>query len=591
MGSTAQLSARVLATDGGELPERVPSWSSADPAIATVNETGVVTGLALGSTTINAEVEDVTGTVTLVVDPPPLTGLEIRPAEVELTRGETFRLRAIGRAENVDSVPGLAIQWSSADENIATIDAGGLLSAVGVGETAVTAAFGDQSATAVVTVLDKVAATVTVEPGSADILVHETVQLTATARDEDGEVLNKTFAWSSSKNSVASVNDAGLVTGEEEGTAYVIATVDGVRDSARVRVAPRPVADVRVVPEDVTIVLAEEVRLRAILTTDEGEEVDRPVEWSSSNAAVASVSSSGLVTGLLPGEATITATAEGESGTATVRVELPPLTGIEVRPGSLDLEVDETATLSAVGLQVGGGEQPDLDVTWESADPSIASVDGDGQVKGLSSGTTSVTATFEGFSDAATVTVYEPIPTSISVEPASLTLQVDETATLTATVLDQNGDEMDAAVTWTSTDEDVATVDASGLVTAEAVGDADIRASVGDLEDSAEVTVEPPPPVSRVEVLPAVDTIAVGQSLQLVATLYDAGDNEVSGRPVAWSSSQPLRATVNSSGLVTALVPNLGDQHVTITATSEGVSGTAMIRVVLLAGSAVPEAS
>ena len=109
---------------------------------------GLVTGVAVGSATIVARVDDVAGEVTVTVDPAPLDALEIEPPEVSIIVGETIRLRAIGRTASGDSVPNLPVEWSSRDESIATIDETGLLTAIAAGATAVVATVRGLSATA-----------------------------------------------------------------------------------------------------------------------------------------------------------------------------------------------------------------------------------------------------------------------------------------------------------------------------------------------------------------------------------------------------------------------------------------------------------
>jgi len=90
------------------------------------------------------------------------------------------------------------------------------------------------------------------------------------------------------------------------------------------------------------------------------------------------------------------------------------------------------------------------------------------------------------------------------------------------------------------------------------------------------VTVAPPP-VDAVTVAPPAPNVKAGQSVQLTATLKDANNNVLTDRTVAWSSSNPLRATVNAQGLVTTSLVNKGP--VTITATSEGKSGSSVVTV------------
>jgi uncharacterized protein YjdB len=592
LGGTTTLTAVVLATDGGTLTDRVPVWTSADQNIASVDAQGVVTGVRIGSTTIVATVDAVTAEVTIVVRAPELAALEIRPANLALEVGDTSRLSAVGRTPGGAEVPGLPIAWSSESAAVANVDAAGLVGAVAVGETRIRAQFGTVSASIPVVVRAVPAATITVEPRTASVQTNDTTRLRATARGANGQILVKTFTWSSHNAGVASVDPGGLVRGgNAAGTVFIVATVDGVRDSAQIQVTARPVARVLVQPSGDTIATGQQTQLTARLEADNGAVLERPVTWSTANAAVATVSSTGLVTGVAIGEAAITATSEGQTGSATIRVEAPAVASVVVSPASLDLVVADTSRLTLVGRDAGGAVVPGLTVAWRSLAAGVATVDAGGLVRGVAAGTTFVVGQVGTLEDSASVVVTAAAPTvgSVSVAPDPVSVAAGDTTRLTATVHDTDGNEMTATVTWSSSSAAVATVNTSGLVTGVAAGTAFIRAVVGDVSDSAAVTVTAPSSsVSRVEVVPDSANLSSGQRLQLEARLFDAGGNPLSGREVDWNSSNTSVAQVNGNGRVTARTVLL-PQTVTITATSEGVSGTARIRVTLLAPSPVPD--
>jgi uncharacterized protein YjdB len=129
---------------------------------------------------------------------------------------------------------------------------------------------------------------------------------------------------------------------------------------------------------------------------------------------------------------------------------------------------------------------------------------------------------------------------------------------------------------WSSASNAIATVDGNGLVTGVTAGTVNISAAVGSVSGSASVSVTPAP-VANVVVTPSTANVPAGQTFQLTATLTDAAGNVLTGRVVQWSSNNASRATVNTAGLVSASTTNKGT--VTITATSEGKSGSAIITV------------
>ena len=169
-----------------------------------------------------------------------------------------------------------------------------------------------------------------------------------------------------------------------------------------------------------------------------------------------------------------------------------------------------------------------------------------------------------------------PRPVAVTVSPATAQLtSLGATAQLSAQVLDQNGQAMaGATVTWASSSAVVATVSASGLVTAAGNGSATINATAGGVSGTATVTVAQE--VSAVTVSPATDTLVRGDTLRLAAAATDANGNGVAGVEFVWASSDTLVAVVDASGLVTAV----GEGEAEITATAAGFTGRAELTVV-----------
>ena len=170
-----------------------------------------------------------------------------------------------------------------------------------------------------------------------------------------------------------------------------------------------------------------------------------------------------------------------------------------------------------------------------------------------------------------------PVAASLTVTPESQTLAAKDTVRLDAAVQDSAGNRLnDRLVVWASSDMLVAVVDPTGLVTAVAPGSATITATSDGHSDAAMVTVVSSSgtfSVASIEVSPSSATQIVGAAQPFTVTLRDSGGSVLSGREVSWSSSNAAVATVDQDGQVT--VHGIGTS--TITATSEGVSGTATI--------------
>jgi uncharacterized protein YjdB len=304
----------------------------------------------------------------------------------------------------------------------------------------------------------------------------------------------------------------------------------------------------------------------------------RTVTWTSGAPGLASVSGTGLVTGIAAGTAVILANVEGVVASATVSVGSVAVASVSVSPTSANLTVGGTASFTATLRDAAGNVLSGRVVGWSSSDQAVATVSQSGQMTAVGAGSATITATAEGQTGTATVTVAPGGPgpiVSITLSPSTLTLAVGGTQALTATALDAQGNVVSgAAITWSSGNNAVATVSQSGVVTAVAPGTVVITAASGTVTGSATVTVQQVP-VARIVISPADPTIREKEWVQLTATLYDANDNVLTGRPVAWSSSDASKVSVDSTGLVTG--KKKGTE--TITATSGGTSGSTTVRV------------
>lgn len=222
------------------------------------------------------------------------------------------------------------------------------------------------------------------------------------------------------------------------------------------------------------------------------------VTWTSNNTAVATVSGNGLVTAVSNGTSQITASAGNASGTANITVAEPVPTRITITPSSHKLEaIGETVELRATVRDQRNNAMSGQTITWSSGNESVATVSEEGLVTAVSNGMAEITAKSSSLSANATITV-EQIPAAIviAVEPDSTTLtDIDQMLQLTATVSDANEVTIeDAAVSWSSSDASVATVDEEGLVTPVSSGSADITATAGEVSESVPVTVMLPSP-------------------------------------------------------------------------------------------------
>ena len=193
----------------------------------------------------------------------------------------------------------------------------------------------------------------------------------------------------------------------------------------------------------------------------------RQVSWQSSNSLVATVSSTGAITGLFPGTSTITATSEGISGTADVNVSFLAVTTVDVALSNLSVVAGNTSQATAVTRDFAGNVLTGRAVSWSSTNSAVATVDANGLVTTITAGTADITATSEGKTGFATITVTAPPAVPVATVNVSLTLTtvaVGATSQASAATLDASSNVLPGRViTWSTSDANIATVDANGL--------------------------------------------------------------------------------------------------------------------------------
>ena len=499
------------------------------------------------------------------------------PAAAEMTAlGETVQLTASVSDQNGQALAGTSVSWSSSGTAVATVSASGLVSAVGNGTATITATAGEASGTAAITVGQAVSA-VAVSPAADTLLVGDTLRLSAEATDANGHAVEEAeFAWESGDAAIAAVDATGLVTAVGAGEAEITATSSGVTGRAALSVvAPAPTT-VAVTPDTVALTaLGHSAQFAAEVRDQSGRVMtDAAVSWTSGDTAVAVVDSTGSVTAIGNGTATITAVAGEVSGTAAITVD-QAVSAVAVSPAADTLLAADTLRLTAEATDATGHAVEEAEFAWESGDAAIAAVDATGLVTAVGAGEAEITATSSGVTGRAALSVVAPAPTTVAVTPDTVALTaLGHSAQFAAEVRDQSGRVMtDAAVSWTSGDTAVAVVDSTGSVTAVGNGTATITAVAGEASGHAVALVMQS--AGSVIVTPAADSIARGDTLRLSAEALDENGHAVVGANFSWSSSNGSVATVDASGLVLGVAEGTA----TISAVAGSAQGTAQITV------------
>jgi uncharacterized protein YjdB len=589
VGRAAQLSAQLLDSVGGQLGTRPVLWSSDQPAIASVRNDGLVTGVAVGQARITASVEGRSNAATVTVTPVPAASLTIAPAGATLKVGATRQFASTPLDAQGNELHGRVTTWMTGAPTVATVDQRGLVTAVGAGTALLIGTCEGIRETVTLTVNPITVATVQVAPATVTMQQSGTATLSATILDSDGAPMTgKQVTWTSSDPVVATVSGAGTVSALSVGAASITATADGVRGSSSLTVTPVPVASVTLQPGSVSVAAGANFSLVALLSDSLGNPISssgRAVSWSSTAPAVASVNASGVVTGISVGAATIIAQSEGAFGQAGITVTAAPVVSVAVSPPSGTTIPGGTLQFTATARDAQGNVVPAPSISWTSGSTAVATVSASGGVTAVAVGSTTVSAMVGGIAGQATVTVTPPVVTAVRVTPGSGMLTPGGTLQLTATAEDANGAPITGrSVVWSSSAASVASVSAAGLVTGVGSGAASVTATIGGVGGAASVTVAPVP-VGAVTIGPLAGTIHVGTlyARQVTAQVLDANRNVMPGALLIWSTSDPAALTIapstssSSATLVAKGPPRSGLLVIATAAGAPNVSDTLAI--------------
>ena len=508
-------------------------WSSDASAIATIDASGAVTGVAQGTSNISYTVTNGCGvaSATAVVTINPLPNAGAMPGAATVCVGSVITLTA-GATGGV---------WSGDATTIASVDATGVVTGIAAGTAnisyTVTNGCGVANATTVVTInpLPNAGAM----PGAATVCAGSVITLTAGAT---GGV------WSSDATAIATVNASGVVTGIAQGMANILYTVTngcGVANASTV-VTVNPLPYAGAVP-GVASVCAGSVTM---LTAGASGGV-----WSSGATDIATVDATGVVTGIAPGSANISYTVTNSCGVANATrvVVVNPLPSAGAIPGIATVCVGSATTLAA---GVSGG-------VWSSDATGVATVDAAGVLTGIAAGSANIAYTVTnscGVANATRAIIVNPLPVAGAITGIA-------NACVGAVTALSN---VAAGGVWTSGSTGIATVNASGTVTGIAAGTATISYAVTNSCGVANAVK-----VVTMNALPNAGTIN-GAVAICAGTSRSLSDVIAGG---AWSSATPAIATVSASGMVTAVAAGVATISYTVTNSSCAASAVTSVPV------------
>ncbi|PLX84963.1 MAG: hypothetical protein C0618_11015 [Desulfuromonas sp.] len=326
--------------------------------------------------------------------------------------------------------------------------------------------------------------------------------------------INDDATWTSSDETVATIDANGDATAIGPGTTQITATLQDISDSFFLTVTDEEIDRIEIEPLNASVAkgLTQQFNASGIFSDASVQQLSCNLVWSAVDTSVASITTGGLATGVEEGTTNVTAAFDGATRTTQLTVTEAELTSITVGVSVVDTsatpEIPQRVFLKFIAtgkLSDGSTEDLTSQASWTSSTTSVASITNEGIALGRSEGSTTITASYGGYSDASELIVTELILSSISITPTTGSIAVDATTSYTATgsFITADGSASGTAditqgVTWNVGASDIATVSnefgSEGIVTGVSSGSTTVSAVVdaetGDIYGSATITVE-----------------------------------------------------------------------------------------------------
>ncbi len=599
-GTAQQFVATGTYTDGStKVLTASASWISSAPAVATIDGSGGAVAVSAGTAMITAESGSISGSAMLTVTPAALVSLVVTPALPSVSPGETEQFTATGTfADGSTQDLTRTVDWSSSNTAVATIGTTGTTSGLAqtliAGTSTISAISAGVTGSTVLTVSSAVITSIEVTPSPLILAKGTTGQLSAIATysDDSTKDISATASWMSSNTAIATVNATGVAAGVQAGSAMITATSAGVTGSTNVQVTAAALVSIAVSPSSDSIPLGTMQQFKAVGTFNDAstQDLTSTVQWSSSNAAVATVSmastSAGLASAVGAGTAKISAALGAVSGSANLTVTSASLVSIAVTPARRSIVLGQSLQFTATGTYM---DQSTKDITtnviWSTSNASAAIVSNKAGSNGLASssgqGTTTIGATMKTIAASTTLTVTAlAAPSGVTALASS-----GQIALAWSSVSGATSYQVSRSAVSGGPYSALATTNATNYTDTGLAADTTYYYAVRAINAatqsplSAQVSATTPstaPALVSISISPLTPSLVAGGTQQFNATAHysDSSTTDITSA-TAWSSSNKAVATISGTGLASAVAQGSS----TIGATYESKSASTILTV------------
>ena len=599
------------------------TWTSSNPAVATVNSSGLVSTLSAGSTTITATCSvasvcgSLAGTSTVTVASASLVSIAITPPAPSLAAGTSQQFTATGTfSDNSTQALNADLTWTSSSPAVATVSSSGLVSTVGVGGATITATCkvatvcGSLSGNTTVTVTAATLVSIEVTPSAPNIALgtNETFAATGTYSDNSTQNLTNQVTWTSATPAVATISNAAGTAGVAHpvaaGSTPITAALGTVASPAvTLTVTAATLVSIAITPPAPSVALGVNESFTATGTYSDNstQNLTTQVTWASAAPAVATISNAagtaGVAYPVAAGMTQITAALGGVTSPAvTLTVTAATLVSIAITPPAPSVALGVNETFTATGTYSDNSTQ-DLtaQVTWASATPAVATISNAAGTAGVAhpaaTGTTQITAALGSvISPAVTLTVTAATLVSIAITPPapSVALGVNESFTATGTYSDNSTQNLTTQVTWASATPAVATISnaagTAGVAHPAATGTTQITAALGGVTSPAVTLTVTAATLVSIAITPPAPSVAFGVNETFTATgTYSDNSTQDLTAQVTWASATPAVATISNAAGTAGVAYPVAAGMTQITAALGGVTSPAVTLTVTAA--------
>ncbi|KGJ97654.1 beta strand repeat-containing protein [Colwellia psychrerythraea] len=604
VGHKGQLYARAFYSDGSNADiTYLATWSLDDGDIASVDNTntdaGEVLGISQGVVTVTASYLGTTATTNVLITAAVLESVSITPVAKTIAAGLTQQYTLTAEfSDKTSSDVTKSSAWISSDPTTASIDNLGLATSYWEGKITITGTYQGISAVATLTITGAELLNIQVTPADPKEPIGTEGRFTATAFYTDGFAADVTSnaTWSSLDDGIVHITTSGIAGGrasaDKVGISVITAKFAGKTDSTTATVTEAVLESLVISPPSAEVPQGTnfQYRVDGIYSDKVIKDLTHSATWLTGDINIATIDTTGLAMGENQGDTSITASVDGMSTMATIKVTSTGIDHLEVSPSSWQLPLGTSTKLIAYAFD-GAGIKTDIsnDADWKVLATGTDNIHVDnsvtngGFVSSIAIGNGTVEVSYAGLAATAEIDVTDATVDTLTISPQNTEINMpgNQQYTAMATLTDTTVVDYTKQVYWHTSDKTVATIDAAhqdtlGLASAVSEGTTTIKASFGPIFTETNLTVTLlGGGVDSIQIHPHVNHLTVGEKVQLTcslihldSTLSDCNDD------VVWTMADDSIAHVEPTGSTGGLITGLKADTTRVFATYQGITSS-----------------